>query len=129
MDDQAHRLTSNLNALLDARGVSRLQLAQRSGVSRSNVYRLCSGQGMVGVDKLEKIAQFLGVTVDVLLGTKPVLFTAMASAANERHLSRERQSSAQVAKQVGRLVEDFLSCAPDDQRKIAALATRLASRK
>lgn len=57
-----------LKSILDKRGISQQQLADAIGVSHVSVYNYVEGKKKPGIRTLQKIANFLKVTTDFLLG-------------------------------------------------------------
>lgn len=53
----------NLNNRLKESGITRTELAEHMGVSSSTVSDWCNGNKYPRADKLQKIAEFLGVSV------------------------------------------------------------------
>lgn len=65
------RIARHLRALRDERGYSLDALAERSGVSRSNISLIERGQSSPTATVLDKLATGLGVTVAALFDTPP----------------------------------------------------------
>ena len=61
------RVGRNLNGILYDKKVSQKQVAEVAGVSENTISRLVNGQKMVSAGVLEKIADYLGVTLDSLV--------------------------------------------------------------
>lgn len=61
------RVGKNLNGILYDKKLSQKQVAQVAGVSENTISKLVNGQKMVSVGVLEKIADYLGVTLDSLV--------------------------------------------------------------
>lgn len=57
------RVIEELRAAIEASGLTPYELAKRSGVDRSQIYRLQQGARSVGVDTLEKLCAELGIEV------------------------------------------------------------------
>jgi transcriptional regulator with XRE-family HTH domain len=66
--DITERIARQLYQLRDERGISPEELADRSGVSRSMIYRIESGQASPTAVVLNKLAIGLGVLLPTLLG-------------------------------------------------------------
>lgn len=62
-----HNLGHNLEYLRKNRGLSQMQLAQTSGIPRTTLSYIESGQGNPSLKNLVKIASCLGVTLEELL--------------------------------------------------------------
>ena len=58
---------NNLSAILDAKGITQLELANEIKVATSSVSYWCNGEKMPRMDKIELIAEYLGVTKSDLL--------------------------------------------------------------
>lgn len=61
------RVAANVRAEAAARRISGTKLAQAVGVTRSTMYRRLDGLTPWPVDELERVAQFLKVSVESLL--------------------------------------------------------------
>lgn len=57
----------NLSRYIDIRGITQLELAEKIGVATSSVSYWCNGEKMPRMDKIEMIADYLGVTKSDLL--------------------------------------------------------------
>ena len=65
-------VTENIKALMDARGLSALEVARRARINPTGVYDILSGKTRSPrVDTLGKIAQALGVSVVMLFEDRP----------------------------------------------------------
>jgi XRE family transcriptional regulator, regulator of sulfur utilization len=69
LSEVIHHLGQNLTYLRKSRGLTQDQLAQASGVPRTTVSYLESGQGNPSLKILLKLATILGVTFEELLAT------------------------------------------------------------
>lgn len=58
---------NNLSRILDNKGITQLELATEIKVATSSVSYWCNGEKMPRMDKIELIAEFLGVTKSDLL--------------------------------------------------------------
>ena len=67
-----------LQKLRKQKGITQEKLAEALYVSRTAVSKWESGRGYPGIDSLKRIAEFYGVTVDVLLSGDEVLSIAKA---------------------------------------------------
>ncbi len=61
------RVGKNLNGILYDRKIPQKQVAEAVGISENAVSRLVGGEKMVSAGVLEKIADYLGVTLDSLV--------------------------------------------------------------
>ncbi|MBW3655492.1 MAG: XRE family transcriptional regulator [Gemmatimonadetes bacterium] len=68
MDDINARIAGRLRALRDAQGLSLEALAERSGVSRSNISLIERGQSSPTATVLDKLSAALGVALAALFG-------------------------------------------------------------
>src|SRR5688572_2759164 len=57
------RLTEQLRTAIEQSGLTRYELAKRSGVSQSMLSRFVNGQGSLALDSIEKLAPFLGIEI------------------------------------------------------------------
>lgn len=57
----------NLTRIIDSKGITQLELAMRLNVAASSVSYWCNGEKMPRMDKIEMIADFLGVSKSDLL--------------------------------------------------------------
>ncbi len=59
--------------LMKQRNVTRYRVSQETGVAESSLSDWKNGKSMPKIDKMQKIAEYFGVTVDYLMGKeKPV---------------------------------------------------------
>lgn len=58
---------NNLSNILEAKGITQLELANELNVATSSVSYWCNGEKMPRMDKIELIAEYLGVTKSDLL--------------------------------------------------------------
>ena len=58
---------NNLSNILEAKGITQLELANALNVATSSVSYWCNGEKMPRMDKIELIAGYLGVTKSELL--------------------------------------------------------------
>lgn len=63
------RIAENASRLADAQGLSGRELARRTGDSHSEIARMLSGNNMVGVAVVVRVADALGVGVEDLLSS------------------------------------------------------------
>ena len=61
------RVGKNLNAILYDKKITQKEIARAAGVSENAVSRLVGGEKLVSAGVLEKIANYLGVTLDRLV--------------------------------------------------------------
>lgn len=54
-------MAKNLNYYIEAKGLEKTQMAQELGFKRSSFYNWCNGTVYPRIDKIEKIADYLGV--------------------------------------------------------------------
>lgn len=52
----------NLKAILDKNGISQIEFANKMNVAQSTVSSWCNGEKMPRMDKIERMAEFFGVT-------------------------------------------------------------------
>ncbi|PTW45674.1 helix-turn-helix domain-containing protein [Rhodovulum kholense] len=64
----------NITALIEKSGLSRKQVCERSGVSRSMLSLIESGKRQVSPERAQKLAAVLGVTVEELRPDLAALF-------------------------------------------------------
>lgn len=62
---RAYRLGRDIKALREARGLSQRQLGERIGTTQSAVARLEAGGSPPSLSTLERVAEALGVEIDV----------------------------------------------------------------
>ena len=75
---------SVFDALLKAHGVSVYQISKATGISASTFSDWKSGRSTPKADKMTRIADFFGVSLDELLGTENGMRNAEASYRNQR---------------------------------------------
>jgi transcriptional regulator with XRE-family HTH domain len=113
-------LLANLNGLTKAQGLNQPALAKRAGVNGKTVNNLFKSmeRGMSPtLDTLIAVAKALGVSVaDLLAGAGPPISVPL----EQPHL---------LARQLGRLTEDFLLSSADGRQDILRLAEKRASRR
>jgi transcriptional regulator with XRE-family HTH domain len=63
--------TERILAIMYAKGISGFQLAKDTGLAKNIVPEWKSGRIKPTADALQKVAQYLGVTTDYLLGVPP----------------------------------------------------------
>lgn len=97
-----------------ARRLSQMGLAKRTRIGQNTVSRILRGTASPSLNTVERIADFIGVSVSQLL-----------SGDMQSELPELVEPS--VARRLGRLVEDFLVCEPKDQNRILQLAQELSN--
>lgn len=63
---------SNLQSLRELRGLTQAELGKRAGMAAASISHFETGQRTPSLESLVKLADALGVSVDVLLGRAPV---------------------------------------------------------
>ena len=63
------RIGARIAELRKAKGLTQMQLAEKTGFSQSNIGRIETGRYSVGLDVLAKIAEALGATVELVTET------------------------------------------------------------
>lgn len=71
--------SKNLSKLMNDRGVSAYRLSKDTGVAQSAISEYRSGKTMPGLDKLQVLADYFGITVDALIGQDPPTASAAFS--------------------------------------------------
>ncbi|PEP80715.1 transcriptional regulator [Bacillus toyonensis] len=94
-----------LKSLIDKRGISQQQLADAIGVSHVSVYNYVEGKKQPGTRTLQKIANFLKVTTDFLLGLSD---SPDLTADKDLQLTKEAQEILQIINEL-----------PEEKRKKA----------
>lgn len=61
-------LAENLSKLMVDRGVSAYRLSKETGIAQSGISEYRSGKTVPGIDKLNILASYFGVSVDELVG-------------------------------------------------------------
>ena len=110
----AEVLSQNLRVLMEERGINQAELARRAQMAVTSVNRVFNALDNKVSPRLETvagIARGLGVHASVLLQTRP---SALAPSPHEPQFT--------VARQLSRLVEDFLVCAPAGRADLLRLA-------
>ena len=62
---------SNLRLILEERGVSFRQISDETGVARVTLYSIANGSRSGNVTTLLAIADYLDISLDVLVGREP----------------------------------------------------------
>ena len=62
---------SNLRPILEERGISFRQISDGAGVARVTLYHIANGRRDGNITTLWAIADYLDVTLDVLVGREP----------------------------------------------------------
>ena len=112
-------LLMNLNALLQAQGISQAELARRARMPQRTVNRVFNAledRMSPGLETLEGIARGLGVPIASLLSGE-IEITQQSHAESPRLLSR----------QIGRLTEDFLLSDTEGRKEILRKAEECAA--
>ena len=79
-------LSEKIAMLRKARGLTQEQLAEKLFVSRTAVSKWETGRGMPGMDSLQQMAKFFGITLDELLSTEEII--SIAERENRENLRR-----------------------------------------
>lgn len=69
--DAMQSLRDNIRSVLAERGMLQKELAERCGIAASNLNRILNGKEKVTIQRAEKIAKALGVTLSELLQENP----------------------------------------------------------
>lgn len=67
---------ANVNAVIEAEGLSVSEIARRADVARPELSKLLNGLGGLTIERAEKIATAIGVPLDVLIASPIELATA-----------------------------------------------------
>ncbi|MFM1921669.1 MAG: helix-turn-helix protein [Candidatus Hydrogenedentota bacterium] len=109
-------LISNLSALMQARELNQSNLAKLVGVSQKTISNILRGSNSPTLDVLERISAFFEIPVAVLLS--PNL---------EANLPPVPQSpAASTARDIARLIEDFLLSPHQAQKELLEIAREKA---
>lgn len=65
-----HHLADIISIVMDKKGISSDELSKHAGIGRTTIYMIKNAQQMPKVDTLLKIALFLGISMDTLVGTE-----------------------------------------------------------
>lgn len=112
-----------LTDCMDRAGVSRGELARRTGIDKSTISRYASGDLMPSIERLDRIAGALGIAASALLGHSAATGVAMAYQVAQGGWLREPWSGAMPAVMVieadgGGLAEgDLVYVEPGDPRE------------
>lgn len=63
--EERERIGKRIAELRKAKGLTQMQLAEKTGFSQSNIGRIETGRYSVGLDVLAKIAEALGAKVEI----------------------------------------------------------------
>jgi transcriptional regulator with XRE-family HTH domain len=117
MNTTTARLAATIRNYIAAAGISQAELARRSGIPLTNLNRLLNSEGTEfspQLETVEAIAGGLGLTVpEFLAGAVP----------KPRSRSDNPRS---IAKDLGRLAEDFLLASDESRAEILELASNAA---
>lgn len=69
---------NNLSNILESKGITQLELATEINVATSSVSYWCNGEKMPRMDKIEMIAEYLGVTKSDLLEERVTRTTVLS---------------------------------------------------
>lgn len=94
------------------RGVTQVEMARHLGVSQTNVSGYETGRLRLPSDVLAKIAAFLRVSGDELLGTKPVKPVSPTSRKLRQRLEQAEMLSKRDQAALIRVLEGFLARSP-----------------
>jgi len=67
--NERERIGGRIAELRKAKGLTQMQLAEKTGFSQSNIGRIETGRYSVGLDVLASIAEALGATVELVTET------------------------------------------------------------
>lgn len=68
-ESERERIGRHIAELRKAKGLTQMQLAEKTGFSQSNIGRIETGRYSVGLDVLASIAEALGATVELVTET------------------------------------------------------------
>ena len=68
-ENERERIGKRIAELRKAKGLTQMQLAEKTGFSQSNIGRIETGRYSVGLDVLASIAEALGATVELVTET------------------------------------------------------------
>lgn len=111
--DAQQILRDNLREIMGAQGLGQAQLAAMSGLSHRSITGVLSEgeqQHAPTLDTLQSIAAALGTSVAELL--------TQCKAEPQHHLSAY---SSLLARQLSRLIEDYLACSAEGRKTILAI--------
>lgn len=122
-----HRIARNLQALLRAKGINQGKLAERSGLSTSNVSNLVNGRKNPSFYSVTKAALALDVDPLELAGFKPLLIPEQTRPTDR--LEELEGKFDQLAEQVEKMAESLRSYASEagDTRRQPRPSRRKAS--
>lgn len=103
-------LGANLRNFREVRGLTQADLGNRAGIAPASISHFETGQRVPSLDSLVKVADALGVSVDVLLGRAPI----DAGAQIDPIFLRASRASAQTLERVRRVTAALLD---DEQPK------------
>lgn len=119
-DDATKNLVENLNGLLRSHGLSRAELARNIGIEQTTLNRIFNAKERGTTTSLETVSMLasgLNVTVSELLSSSKV-----------EPLSDATQGLL-LAKQLSRLIEDFLLSTSAGRAQILRIAQQEADRR
>jgi transcriptional regulator with XRE-family HTH domain len=111
---------ANINTLLKRSGLSQSEFSRRAGVSQTTFNRLINEspeESTPRLDTVEAIARGFGVSISELCSAACPESPAIS------------QSPRSLAKQLGRLVDDFVSCSDEGKRAILRFAEDQANKR
>lgn len=119
----------NLLALVNAHGLSQAELARRARTPLSTINRVFhwhENRVAMSLETIESIARGLQVPVATLLTERGSAHAPPPYAVLASPVSRLR--GRQIARQVGRLTEDFLQCCDEGRQEVLRVAEECAAR-
>jgi len=116
-NQQPKSIAANVREQLTRLDWTQRRLSRETGIGKTTISRICKGgAGSSSTDRIKRIADALNVPIEQLIGHAQV-----------RREGTSKPRTADIAMQVGRLVEHFLTCSPKQQRRLLALAQQLAA--
>ena len=113
-------LSENLRALMEVRGINQAELARRAKMAVTSVNRVFNALDNDVSPRLETLA---GIARGLGAHASDLLKAEASAAAPVPH-----EPPFTIARQLSRLIEDFLLCAPDDRAKLLRLAAESSIR-
>lgn len=124
MDDELRiRFSRNLNNLLSLNGYTQADLSRHMGISTASVANWCTGKSMPRIDKIQKIATWLGVKRSDLLDDKQVPIEPTY------YLNDDTRKVAQIAfdnPEIRILCDAARNVSADDMQILIGMARRMS---
>lgn len=90
------KFNENLNMVMQMKGVSVTSLSGITGIGKSSISQYCSGKNTPSVQRMEVIAEALGVTKDDLIGNVSEQDTETHAAVNQQVYNLNPKKAAKL---------------------------------